>query len=72
LQKTQPILTEETSLIDKFVMSHQSLYQLPYPLYKQILIKIVENRLPSLATDSTDMQHQLRIFQCVRILTREE
>jgi hypothetical protein len=57
LQKTQPILTEETSLIDKFVMSHQALYQLPYPLYKQILIKIVENRLSSLAIDSTDMQH---------------
>ena len=53
-------------------MSHQSLYQLPYPLYKQILIKIVENRLSSLAIDSTDMQHQLRIYQCVRILTREE
>ena len=53
LQKTQPILTEETSLIDKFVMSHQALYQLPYPQYKQILLKIVENRLGTLAHDPT-------------------
>ncbi len=34
LQKTQPIHTEEASLIDKFVMSHQSVYSLPSQLYK--------------------------------------
>ena len=70
LQKTQPIHTEEASLIDKFVMSHQSVYSLPSQLYKQMLIKIVENRLDK--ESSGELQHQMRIYQCIRILTREE
>lgn len=46
LSKTQPILSEESSLIDKFVLSHQSVYQLqPAAQYKQVLVKLVENRL---------------------------
>jgi hypothetical protein len=47
LSKSQPIQTEETSLIDKFVLSHQATYQLPGQMYKQMMIKIVENRLLS-------------------------
>lgn len=44
ISKSQPIASEEISLIDKFILSHSSVYQLPGITYKQLLLKILENR----------------------------
>jgi hypothetical protein len=45
VSKTQPIETEEISLIDKFILAHSSQYKLPGPVYKNLLVKIIENRI---------------------------
>lgn len=76
MQKQQPIVTEEASLIEKFVVTHQSVYQLQQPVYKQLLGKVLENRLANPLWDWKEgvapEQSHLRVFQCLRILTREE
>ncbi len=43
--KREPINTEEISLVDKFILSHSGSYQLPGSIYKNILLKILENRI---------------------------
>ena len=58
-------------MIDKFVASHSTVYQLPSSMYKQMMIKIVENRMHGKG-EGAELQHQMRIYQCIRILTREE
>jgi hypothetical protein len=40
-------------------------------MYKQMMIKIVENRMHGKG-EGAELQHQMRIYQCIRILTREE
>lgn len=68
-----PVEKEEVQLIDKFIETYASVYQLPEPVFSELLEKILSNRINNAAWqyDKASKQHLMRILQCIRILTRE-